>query len=323
MATIQKKAGTGFYIVVIGGVCVIIFMGAASLFMKMGRETDGFTGSSASVGMIAPSVSGMYAPADQSGSGMALREDAYYDKSIAPYPLPPQSAGDTAATAEARIIKTGSLTLEVESARESAQKVQDVGTSRGGFVDNSNIVENNSGTVSGYVTIRVPSEKFDESMSAIRALGIRVATESTNGQDVTEQYTDLEARLKAAQAEEAQYLLILQKATSVQDILSVQSYLSNVRSNIESLQGQIKYLGNKTEYSTINVTLSEQANLQIPSQKFDLGRDIRLALHAVILLAQAFVSFFIWFVIIGGAFFIPLIIILYIAYRVIRHFVKK
>lgn len=322
MAITQKKSGAGFYIALVIGIFFIILLGAASIFMKVRQGTDTFFGRS---GMMTVTSSPMAydIAVGESGADSFGAPAMMNAKTSSYYPVPPQTAGDTAAVAEPRIIKTGSLNLEVESARDTAGKVADVATSRSGFVDNSNIVENQNGVTTGYVTVRVPSEKFDESMTAIRTLAIRVSSESTDGQDVTEQYTDLEARLKSAQAEEAQYLLILQKATSVEDILSVQSYLSNVRSQIESLQGQIKYLGNKTDYSTISVSLSEQAQLQIPSQKFDLGRDARLAAHAVILLAQAFITFFVWFLIVGGAIIIPTALIFYVIYRVIRHFVKK
>lgn len=291
------------------------------MFMNM-RRSAVLSGSTGTISTFSPGM--MFNLRDEAYAVDSFDSGAMMDvKSSEYFPLPPETAGDTAATASPRIIKTGNLSLEVESARDTAGKVADVATSRAGFVDNSNVVEGSNGVVTGYITIRVPSDKFDESMTALRALAIRISSESTNGQDVTEQYTDLEARLKSAQAEEAQYLLILQKATTVQDILSVQSYLSNVRSQIESLQGQIKYLGNKTEYSTISVTLTEQAGLQVPSQKFDLGRDARLAAHAVILLAQAFVTFFVWFLIVGGAIIIPTALIFYVIYRVIRHFVRK
>lgn len=248
-----------------------------------------------------------------------------YEMMPSPSPMPPvySSGGDTAATASPRVIKNAYLTLEVKSARDSATMVSNVASLNGGFVESSNIAENNDGTVTGYVTIRVPETKFDDSILALTGLALRVKTETINGQDVTEQYTDLEARLKSAQAEEQQYLEILKKATDVQDILSVTQYLSSIRSQIESIQGQIKYLGNQTTYSTISVTLTEQANLNLPAGKFDLVRDMKQAGQTVILLAQTFLSFAVWFVIIGAAVMVPTSLLLYLIYKLVRKLINK
>ncbi len=262
-------------------------------------------------------------------SASAPMMDAYYTKTYAdgsaypvPSPIPPMMGGDTAATATPRIIKTGSLTLEVKSSRESAQKVSDIAVAQGGFVESSNVVENNDGTVSAYATIRVPETKFEATLASLRGLALRVSSESVNGQDVTEQYTDLQARLTNAQAQEAQYLDILKKANTVTDILAVQQYLSQVRYEIESYQGQIKSLSNQTTYSTISVVLTEQANLNLPAGKFDLMRDMKQAGQAVILLAQAFITFAVWFIIIGGAIAIPAAIIIFLIYKLVKKMLK-
>jgi hypothetical protein len=237
---------------------------------------------------------------------------AYSDKSMVaadsfmPSPMPPSYGGQTAAEAdEQRIIKSADLALAVDGVEAKTYDIISIATGRGGFVQSSNLVEDQAGYKTGYVTVRVPSETFEDSVAAIKELAVRVERESINGQDVTEQYTDLEARLRSAQAQEEQYLEILDQATTVQDILAVQSYLQSIRYEIESLQGQIDSLGNQTEYSTISVSLSEEVRVKVPTEKFDLGRDIRLAFDAVVRLAQAALTFLVFFVIVGGAIVIP------------------
>lgn len=262
--------------------------------------------------------------ADDYGSReYAMKAGSLADSTFAPEPPYYGTAGATAAETDARIIKTGSMYLEVESTRETARKVEEIASLQGGFVDSSSVVENTDGTVTGYVTIRVENQNFSAAMDSLRALGIRVLSESSNAQDVTEQYTDLEAQLTAAQAEEAQYLVILTKANDVEDILAVQQYLSSVRYRIESLQGQMKYLENRTEYSTISVTISEEAHVALPVGKFDLGRDAREAIHTVILIFQSLASFLVWFVIVGGIIAIPVAIIVAIIIAVIKRILKK
>lgn len=244
--------------------------------------------------------------------------------SFAPSPIPPTVyGGKTAAEAEPRIIKTADLSIGVDGVAAKTQEIATLATGRGGFVQSSTIVEDEQGYKSGYVTIRVPSDKFEDTIKAIKDLAVRVDRESINGQDVTEQYTDLEARLRSAQAQEVQYLEILKKATTVQDILAVQSYLQNVRYEIESLQGQLDSLGNQTDYSTISVTLNEEVRVQIPTEKFDLVRDIKTALKYVVILAQAALTFAIWFVIVGGAIIVPLSLFVALAVWVIKKIVAR
>ena len=89
----------------------------------------------------------------------------------------------------------------------------------------------------GKHSIRVPDEKFDQAMAELRKLAVRVERESTTSQDVTEQYTDLQARLNNAKATEKQYLALLDKAATVEDMLSIQDSLSRVRTEIEQIQG--------------------------------------------------------------------------------------
>jgi hypothetical protein len=304
------------------GVIILTLLIASGIICFGARKhIAGIAGYNMSEAGVATSMPLMDMDVRYGGTGMG--GEIAYDSAKSLMPIPPQTAGSTAATAEPRIIKTGNLSLEVSSARDSAEKVGAEATKRGGFVQSSNTSEDQNGNIYGNVTVRVPSDKFEETMSAMKALAIRVSTDSVNGEDVTEQYTDIEARLRNAKAQETQYLAILEKAETVQDILSVQQYLSGVRYEIESLEGQLKYLGNKTDYSTINVSLFEEAHLDIPNGKFDLMRDIKEAGRAVILLAQAFLTFAIWFVIIGAAFALPISLVGYIIYRAVRKLLRK
>lgn len=218
----------------------------------------------------------------------------------------PNVGGLTAAEAEQRIIKTADLALSVDGVESKTHEIISLANGRGGFVQSSTIIEDEDGYKNSYVTVRVPSDTFEDTVAAIKELAVRVDRESINGRDVTEQYTDLEARLRSAQAQEEQYLEILDQAQTVQDILAVQSYLQSIRYEIESLQGQLDSLGNQTAYSTISVTLQEEVRVDVPAEKFDLVRDVKFALKYVVLLAQTLLTYLVWFVIVGGAILIPL-----------------
>ncbi len=258
-----------------------------------------------------------------------LSDEAVVDsigrKEVAPssFPVPPIVGGETAAEAEQRIIKTADLAVTVDGVDKKVQEVITLATGRGGFVQSSTVVEDETGQKSGYVTVRVPVSLFEDTIQAIKELAIRIERESINGYDVTEQYTDLEARLRSAKAQEEQYLAILEKAETVQDILAVQQYLQSIRYEIESLEGQLKSLGNQTEYSTISVTMEEETRVELPTAKFDLVLTTKEALRYVVLLAQAVVTLAIWLVIVGSAIGLPLALVTWGAVIIVRKILRR
>jgi len=111
----------------------------------------------------------------------------------------------------------------------------------------------------GWISIRVPDDRFESVLAELRDLAVRVTSESTSSQDVTEEYVDLESRLKNAEATESQYLALLEKAEDVEDILSIYESLSHVRSEIEQIKGRMQYLERTSSMSLISVYLKPAA----------------------------------------------------------------
>jgi hypothetical protein len=321
MKKIDNKA---FKIIMASGLLVI----AIAIITLCSQWQDSRSGRNSFMGGLALSSMPMnsdYAGTDMgvaSSIGYAGEESARYADSFMPSPAP-SVGGKTAAEADQRIIKTADLLIGVDGVEAKTQEIITLASGRGGFVQSSTILEDAEGYKSGYVTVRVLSDTFESTVTAIKDIAVRVDRESITGQDVTEQYTDLDARLRSAQAQEEQYLLILEKAETVQDILAVQSYLQNIRYEVESLQGQLDSLGNQTEYSTISVTLQEEVHVQLPTEKFDLARDVKLALKYVVVLAQSALTFVIWLVIVGGAVIIPLGLILALVAWVVRKIIAR
>lgn len=229
------------------------------------------------------------------------------------------SSGKTAVEVDQKIIKTGYLTITVDGVTENVQAISSVATAAGGFVQSSSVSEDSEGNRLGYIIIRIPAKAFESTMQSVKDLAVHIETESSDGQDVTEQYTDLEARLNAAQAQEAQYLLILEDAATVGEVLAVQEHLALVRSDIESLEGQIQYLTNQTEYSTLSVSITEETKVSLPSAKFNLVRDVKEAAKFVVTLGQRALSALIWVVIVGGAVSLPLAVIAWIGWLIAKH----
>jgi hypothetical protein len=166
-------------------------------------------------------------------------------------------------TEDRKIVKTGSMTLEVVNITEAMDEVAEMADELNGYVVTSYKYEYERG-VSGRITIRVPSEKFEESFARLRQLAITVPYETTTAKDVTEDYVDLEAQLSNLQATEAQYLVLMEKAENVEEMLMVQRELSKVRGEIEQIEGRMKYLEQTSETSLIEVDLQETKGLAEP-----------------------------------------------------------
>ena len=160
---------------------------------------------------------------------------------------------------ERKIIRDATLTLEVEQPSKALPRLASVAESRGGFVVNTESRQQtgeNGGGAYETITIqmRVPAAQFDAALGEIRGMG-RVTSEKLSGKDVTEEYIDLEARLRTQRALEAQLLEIMKDAHTVADAMSVQREIANVRTEIERVEGRRRFLENQASLSTINVTL--------------------------------------------------------------------
>jgi len=220
--------------------------------------------------------------------------------------------------AEQRIIKNGNITAKVDSAEETANKISDIADRFEGFVQSSNIYESSTGAKSGTVIIRIPVDGFEAAFSEIKTLATVVVSESVSGQDVTEQYVDLQSRLKNKKAEEAQYLDILNQAYTVEDILMVTERLSWVRQEIEQLQGRLNYLENMTDMSTISTYISEEEKFEVPVEKWRPIETLRQSFRAMIAGLQGIANLGIWIIMFAALIALPIAIIVLIIIWIVK-----
>jgi Domain of unknown function (DUF4349) len=233
-----------------------------------------------------------------------------------PPAAPAQAAADTSRAAGAgasaqavvteqqRIVKTGEITLEVESEANGLSRIRAVAVELGGYVGGSQ-----AGTLnqSATLTLRIPAARFDDALSRLHEIGEKVLAESTQEQDVTSSLVDLQARLKNLQASEAQYRVLVGRATKIEDILAVQSRLDDVQGQIEQISAQLKSLGNQADLSTLTVTLTPRAQpIQAASSTWDPGETVGLAVGALLQLGQGLATFGIWLGIVG----LPILVVL-------------
>jgi hypothetical protein len=177
-------------------------------------------------------------------------------------------AADSAQTStqaiERKIIRNAEISIETDSPNDAQRKIAAIAEKHGGFVVTSESRENpgnNQQLPATTVTVvaRVPAAKFGEAVEEIHRLGGRILREKISGQDVTEEYIDLEARIRTKRALEMQFLEIMKQARKVSDALEVQNQLAEVRTEIERLEGRRRFLENQSALSTITIALQTPA----------------------------------------------------------------
>ena len=224
-----------------------------------------FSFSACDRGQQTASVAGVASQADAKSNDRVVAEQRSVAKTDSvptqPVSLKDADAANLASQALARkLIRNAALTVEVASASDSQHKIVSIAESHQGFVVTSEATQRASEdrtkpetTVN--LVVRVPAAQFNQVMDEIRGVGARVIQEKVTGQDVTEEFMDLEARIKNQKALELQFLEIMKRAGKVDDALSVQRELAEVRTEIEKLEGRRRFLENQSSLSTINVTL--------------------------------------------------------------------
>lgn len=194
-------------------------------------------------------------------------------------------------TIERKVIRNADLQLESESPEDEQRQITTIAEIKGGFVVESQQSSSDNqaekrDTVT--MTVRVPADRFNDALNEIRSAADRVIVETVKGEDVTEEFIDVEARIKTQKALEAQYMEIMKRANTVEDALYVQSELASVRGEIEKVEGRKRYLENQSSLSTIRVKLQTPAAFTASSSKFSgrlaesFGSGLDVALNFVL-----------------------------------------
>jgi len=175
-------------------------------------------------------------------------------------------AGDTAnapaGDSDRMIIRTADLSVVVADAAQAQQTVVDTVNALGGYIaDSSAWLEGEQ--LRARVTVRVPAEKLDALLAAVKTSAVRVQQENVKGQDVTEEFSDLNAQLTNLEATEKELRELLaevrQKTQKAEDVLQVYRELTTIRGEIERVKGRMQYLGTMTAMATANIDLIPDA----------------------------------------------------------------
>ncbi|HEV2249259.1 MAG TPA: DUF4349 domain-containing protein [Candidatus Limnocylindria bacterium] len=203
------------------------------------------------------------------------------------------------------VILTASIAMKATDPWATADRAQAVAVDLGGDVIGLNESGGKDDRVAS-LTLRVPSQQFTEALRRLRALEADVTSSTVNGQDVSDQFVDLKARLAAKQAEEQRYSALLAKAATIDEILKVDSALATVRTQIEQLQGQVNSISARTQFSTITVSISSAAVAVVtpPAPAWDPAKTATLAFSTLATILRGFADLAIWMLVFG---WIPLL----------------
>ncbi len=203
---------------------------------------------------IAPAA----APAAQQSAGGASTETNASPSSS-------QSSTEQLPPISRMVVHNAQLSLQVPDVNQALARISDIAQSHGGYVSTEHAYASQSDdqtrTVAD-VTIRVRADEYDQALGQLRGLATKVVSVDETSDDVTQQYIDVDANLRNLQASESAILKLMNQTTNINDILTLQRELTNVRGQIQRLQAQEQYLERQTSLSTITMHLEPPAVAQ-------------------------------------------------------------
>jgi hypothetical protein len=191
------------------------------------------------------------------------------------------------------IIRTVTMTLAVGNVQEAFHTVEQIVAEQNGYLSGSQIRQDGD-RMTATMTLRVPADPatYQMTLERLRKVADRVIDEQAQAQDVTEEYVDIDARLRTLKASEENLLALLAKATRVEDNLQIQRELTNVRSQIEQIQGRKQALERRADLATINVTIRESGAFARPG--WSPGGTFEEAVRALGVALRGLAVFAIW-----------------------------
>lgn len=235
-----------------GALTLVVFLSVAVVigFAVTRTGSDGSTSTVARAPSpeLGTSTIARSAEGEGSAADVAVAPEAAVGSAVGELPgLPPLGQA---------VVKTAEVTVEVAKGTfaDAFDSAALVASRYGGYVESSTMTGTKSKT--GSLVLRVPSARFDDAMSELRALGV-VKREAVSGRVVTQEFIDLEARLTTWETQEAVLLGLMEEATTVDATLRIQRELQDVQFRIEQIKGQLRVLEDQTALATIHVSMRE------------------------------------------------------------------
>jgi len=213
------------------------------------------------------------------------------------------------------VVETSNASLLVEDVQKQVDKVIKYAEDKGGYMVSSSLQRPEEAPFAT-VVVRIPQPELRTAIKYLETIAVRVTSLNIKGRDVTDQYVDLQARLETLQTTKTKFEEILAKAVEIDDILRVQRELVNLQRQIDNLKGQQQYLEKTAQNAKLTVYLSsdEWALPYTPEKPFRPKVIFKTAVRSLILTLRGIGKLLIW-VVVYGAIWIPILIIIFIIKR--------
>jgi len=225
-----------------------------------------------------------------------------------------------------KIIYTADVDLEVKEFDQIPERVEELVKQFDGFVASSNVSGTPGYARTGTWKLRIPAERHGDFLAAVRQLGGQVRRVRVDSKDVTEEFYDVEARIRNKKKAEERLIELLEKATSeLQQILTVEQELTRVREEIERVEGRLRVLADLTSMSTFNLNVTEVIEYvpeEPPGYLTRVRETFRKSLDSLIFAAQEFsiavVALSPWLGVL-----LVFLLVLWIVWRILRRIVPR
>jgi len=179
---------------------------------------------------------------------------------------PPPPPAESNANTDKKIIKTAYLSIEVSNYALSRKLIDSTLKEFGAYIVSENL-QNNESQISNNINIKVSATQFENFLAKLSKVAKKVDYQNIETQDVTEQYIDVETRLNNSRKVEQTYLKLLRKTSTIEDILKIEQKLGEIRTDIESTEGKLKYLNHQVSFSTINLNVYQTLEYKYVAEK--------------------------------------------------------
>lgn len=216
------------------------------------------------------------------------------------------------------IVYTVRLSLQVQDADKASNEIAAIAATYKGYVAGSNLSRDGKGRMRGTITLRIPAQSLDDAQKKIEAAALKTLSRAKDSNDVTDQYTDLRARLKNLEATEVELTKLLatvrERTGKAEDILAVYNRLIEIRGQIEQTKGQMNVLEKTSTLATMTIELVPFEEVQIlEPDTWMPNKTVAQALKALVQALQGITDLAIWLVL----FFLPILIILLLPFIVL------
>jgi hypothetical protein len=229
-------------------------------------------------------------------------------------PIPTQ-AQTAPSTVQKKIIKDGTMRIKTADMPASKKRFDVLLKSLNAYYELEDL-QNNDAEIRYELKIRIPAENFEKLITSIEGGGDEITGKNIQARDVTEEFLDIATRLENKRVYMKRYQELLSKAQKIEDILAIDENIRTLQEEIESSEGRLKYLNDQVAFSTLNVTLFKNKDfIYRPKEQDKFTERVKSAFsNGWSMLVNLIIGLFgIW----------PWLILLYIAYRIIKKLIRN